>query len=97
MMTGQSLGKSIVQGLSDSGLCKVVTKISGKLITVGAARKAIMSGRYRFAVIVPTGSTRRVHEEVEKAMVPLFYQVKKRRIKKILPQPVGKMRLPGSL
>ena len=69
---GESLGKAVVQGLADSGLCRVVTKISGKSITVEGARKSIMSGRYRFAVIVPAGSTLRVRKEVERIMVPLF-------------------------
>ena len=69
---GESLGKAVVQGLADSGLCRVVTELSGKSITVEAARKSIMSGRHRFAVIVPAGSTSRVREQVEKAMFPLF-------------------------
>ncbi len=69
---GESLGKAVVRGLADSGLCRVVTKISGRPITVEDARTTIMSGRYRFAVIVPAGSTRRVREEMERATIPLF-------------------------
>ena len=67
-----SLGKAVVQGLADSGLCRVVTEISGRSITVEGARESIMSGRYRFAVIVPAGSTLSVRKEVEKTMAPLF-------------------------
>ena len=69
---GESLGKAVVQGLADSGLCRIVTELSGKPVAVEDARKSIMSGRHRFAVVVPAGSTRRVREEVEKAIVPLF-------------------------
>ncbi len=69
---GGSLGKAVVRGLADSGLCRVVTKISGKSITVEDARESIMSGRHRFAVIVPAGSTLRVRKEVEKTMALLF-------------------------
>ena len=69
---GGSLGKAVVQGLADSGLCKVVTEISGKSITMGEARKSIMSGRYKFAVIVPAGSTRLVRDRVKKTMELLF-------------------------
>ena len=67
-----SLGKAVVQGLADSGLCRVVTEISGRSITVEGARESIMSGSYRFAVIVPAGSTLSVRKEVEKTMAPLF-------------------------
>jgi len=74
---GGSLGKAVVQGLADSGLCRVVTELSGKLITIAEARKSIMSGRYRFAVIVPAGSTLRVRREVEKAMTTLFSDKKR--------------------
>ena len=69
---GESLGKAVVQGLADSGLCRVVTEISGKSITMGEARKSIMSGRYKFAVIVPAGSTRLVRDRVKKTMTLLF-------------------------
>jgi ABC-2 type transport system permease protein len=69
---GESLGKAVVQGLAGSGLCRIVTKISGKSITVEAARESIMSGMHRFAVIVPAGSTPRVRKEVERTMAPLF-------------------------
>ncbi|MCJ7686622.1 MAG: ABC transporter permease [Desulfobacteraceae bacterium] len=66
------LGNAVVQGLADSGLCRVVTEISGKSITMGEARKSIMSGRYKFAVIVPAGSTRLVRDRVKKTMALLF-------------------------
>lgn len=69
---GESLGKAVVHGLAGSGLCMVVTEISGKSITIAEARKSIMSGRYRFAVIVPAGSTLLVRDRVKKNMTRLL-------------------------
>ncbi|MBW2050499.1 MAG: ABC transporter permease [Deltaproteobacteria bacterium] len=63
---GGSLGRAVLRGLEDSGLCRVVTTISGKPVGIEDARESIASGTHRFAVIVPAGATLEMRRRVER-------------------------------
>lgn len=60
-----SLGQKLEENLQNNGALELVKTISGKKIDSDVARKAVLNGKYQFAIIVPTGFTATINQSAE--------------------------------
>jgi ABC-2 type transport system permease protein len=60
-----SLGASVIYGLSNTKACHLTTQLDGKPATVESAEKAVAEGKFMIGIVIPAGATKAIRSNVQ--------------------------------
>lgn len=70
-----SLGSMVEQGLRQSHIFQIVTHIDTTSITREIARKEVSKGNYQIGVVIPKGSTKKIHKKIDLMVTKLMTRI----------------------
>jgi ABC-2 type transport system permease protein len=70
-----SLGVMIEQGLKQSHIFRLITKIDTSTVTRELARREVSKGNYQIGVVIPKGSTKKIHRKIEVLVTQLMSRI----------------------
>lgn len=70
-----TLGMMVEQGLKQSHIFQLITKIDTARVDRELARREVSKGNYQIGVVIPKGSTKKMHHKIEVMVTKLMTQI----------------------